>query len=102
MLDLQPDTKYLITLDHWFYAPNGSQYNAVWGTVDIPIEVRTFDVPAFMVIGKNGREVHVLASRVTTSVRSEQKPNVEMSYNDKFENGHNITYTTPTRIYIAE
>lgn len=27
--------KYLITTDHWFVAPNGLMYNAVWGEVEI-------------------------------------------------------------------
>ena len=27
--------KYLITTDAWFYAPDGKQYNAVWGEVEI-------------------------------------------------------------------
>ena len=26
--------KYLITTDDWFFAPNGEQYTAVWGTVN--------------------------------------------------------------------
>lgn len=27
--------KYLITTDNWFYAPNGKQYKAAWGDVQI-------------------------------------------------------------------
>ena len=28
---LPPKQKYLITVDNWFYAPNGQNYKAVWG-----------------------------------------------------------------------
>jgi len=27
--------KYLITTDNWFFAPDGRQYRAVWGEVEI-------------------------------------------------------------------
>ena len=27
--------KYLITTDNWFYAPDGKEYRAAWGDVEI-------------------------------------------------------------------
>lgn len=27
--------KFIITTDHWFYAPDGKMYNAAWGEVKI-------------------------------------------------------------------
>lgn len=32
-LNIAPGQKGLVTLDNWFYAPNGRQYRAVFGTV---------------------------------------------------------------------
>lgn len=103
MLDLQPDTKYLITLDHWFYAPNGSQYNAVWGTVELPVgyAVKYAENPT-IVVGKNGSEISIISSRMLTAIRCERRPYTDFGQNDKFENGHNYEYTTSTRIYSAE
>lgn len=32
-LNIEPGQKALVTVDNWFYAPDGQQYRAVFGTV---------------------------------------------------------------------
>jgi hypothetical protein len=32
-INISVGEKILVTTDHWFYAPDGKQYRAVWGTV---------------------------------------------------------------------
>ncbi|QFQ87340.1 hypothetical protein F8A10_07830 [Paracoccus kondratievae] len=38
---IMPGQKYLITTDNWFFAPDGENYRAVWGTVNAVVDAET-------------------------------------------------------------
>ena len=38
---IQPGCKYLITADDWFFAPDGENYRAAWGTVHSVVDAQS-------------------------------------------------------------
>lgn len=100
--------KYLISTDAWFYAPDGRQYNAVWGEVEIVsdsilgIKTNVRSSNWFAKIGSEENHVIVAGCQIHYAIKCEDKPN------DGLVNDHRITdqrvkvYTRPCQIYIAE
>lgn len=85
--------KYLITTDDWFYAPDGNQYRAVWGSCKA---VKVDDVLGFspirpstnwyLMVGSTRRGVILAGCRIHYAVKSDKMPDDEHEgayYTDK-------------------
>lgn len=98
--------KYLITTDQWFYAPDGQQYRAAWGNV----EVLTDDVLGvktnrnasnwFAKVGSEDNHVIIAGCQIHYSVKCENKPNTDKIIDCKPEDG--TEFKRLTGIYIAQ
>lgn len=70
--------KYLITVDDWFYAPDGKQYHAVFGTIQgfhnsletlgIKVNIRSADW--YMSIG-NGNTMSIAGCRIHYAIQTD-------------------------------
>lgn len=100
--------KYLITTDGWFIAPDGKQYCAVWGDVEI-VEDTFLGVKTnrnssnwFARIGNANNHVIVAGCQIHYAVKCANKPNVEEV--EAYTTGENgiHRFKRPSDIYIAE
>ena len=76
--------KYLITTNEWFYAPDGKQYRAVWGEVELlqtkdVLGVEPNRVTANWTLRVGTEEDHILIGgcQINYSVKCENKPNTK-------------------------
>lgn len=100
--------KYLITTDNWFFCPDGKQYKAVWGDVEIlddsilGIKTNRNSSNWFLKIGKNDKEVYVAGCQIHYSVKCNVRPNTDC-VEEYTTNDEGIKfYERPTNIWIAE
>ena len=72
--------KYLINLDSWFIAPDGKQYKAVWGEVEIitdsflGIKTNAKSSNWFAKIGSEDNHVIVAGCQIHYATKSNKKP----------------------------
>jgi len=101
--------KYLITTDAWFYAPDGKQYKAAWGDVEI-IEDTSLGLKTnrnstnwYAKVGSNQNHILIAGCQIHYAVKCEEKPNTESSedWQADAQNGVKL-YERPTSIYIAQ
>ena len=100
--------KYLITTDNWFIAPDGKEYKAVWGNVEI-LEDKFLGVATnrnssnwFAKVGSEQNHIIVAGCQIHYAARCEEKPNTGKV--ESWSTGENgcKEFQTPTRIYISE
>jgi hypothetical protein len=100
--------KYLITTDNWFIAPDGKEYKAVWGNVEI-LEDKFLGVATnrnssnwFAKVGSEQTHIIVAGCQIHYAARCKDKPNTGKV--ESWTTGENgcKEFQTPTRIYIAE
>jgi hypothetical protein len=102
--------RYLITTDNWFYAPDGKQYRAVWGKVQIfpdtilGVKTNAKSSNWYAVVGENGNEIIIAGCQIHYAVRSEIRPNDDAhrhwEHNEK-KDGIN-RYDIPCMIWFTE
>ena len=101
--------KYLITTDAWFYAPDGKQYKAAWGDVQI-IEDTFLGLKAnrnssnwFAKVGSEKKHIVIAGCQMHYAVKCEEKPNTEASedWQADAQNGVKL-YERPSSIYVAQ
>lgn len=100
--------KYLITTDNWFYAPDGKQYNSVWGNVEIVsdsvlgIKTNVRSSNWFAKVGNEENYIIVAGCQIHYAVKCEKKPNMDDILEHRVDAGKYVTSTRPSQIYIAE
>lgn len=101
--------KYLITTDSWFYAPDGKQYRAVWGHVEIVsdeilgIKTNARSANWFAKTGTEDNHVIIAGCQIHYAVRCEKRPDTtDVADYTVSDNGKFTPYDRPTTIYIAE
>ena len=100
--------KYLITTDNWFFAPDGQQYKAAWGEVEIlsddilGIKTNRIATNWFAKVGSEDSHVIVAGCQIHYSVRCEQRPDNNPLMSDDTYEGKPIKTELPSRIYFAE
>ena len=73
--------KYLITTDAWFFAPDGKQYKAVWGDVEIiedtflGLKTNKNSSNWFAKISGENSHVIIAGCQIHYAVKCEEKPN---------------------------
>ena len=102
--------KYLITTDSWFIAPDGLQYKAAWGIVEILqdsfLGVKTNGRSAnwFAKVGSESKHVIIAGCQIHYGVRCKDEPKnhkIEDFRVNKDNSGVNY-YDRPGYVYIAE
>jgi len=101
--------KYLITSDNWFYAPDGLQYRAAWGNVNViedsalGLKTNRNSTNWYAKIGSENNHCIIAGCQIHYAVKCDNKPNTEdvKAYDADAANGKK-DYERPTNIYIAE
>jgi hypothetical protein len=98
--------KVLMTTDRWFFAPDGNQYRAVWGTLKVIHEAgkslgfipNRSHANWFYEIGN----MIIMGCQVLYITACPDKPNTEPTAERKIgEKGEVYEYKVPTVIYIC-
>lgn len=105
LTSLKVGTKALITTDNWFFAPDGLQYRAVYGTVK-----GVFTDNETLGVKTNARSTNwyaqvgnmVIAGCQIHYVVITEEVNLGHVYDYAVENGEVKRFTTPPRIYDAD
>ena len=99
--------KYLITTDNWFMAPDGKQYNAVWGEVEIVndsilgIKTNARSSNWFAKVGGENNHVIVAGCQIHYACKSDSKPET-MSEDITVTDGVRKTEERIHSVYVAE
>lgn len=99
--------KYLITTDAWFYAPDGKQYNAVWGEVEIVsdsilgIKTNVRSSNWFAKVGTEHKHVIVAGCQIHYALKCDAPPNTNEIYDYRVTDSGLLNYKRPSQIYIA-
>ena len=101
--------KYLITTDAWFYAPDGKQYKAAWGDVQIiedtflGLKTNRNSSNWFAKVGSEQKHIIIAGCQIHYAVKCEEKPNTEASedWQADAQNGVKL-YERPSSIYVAQ
>ena len=101
--------RYLITTDDWFFAPDGKQYKAVWGNVEIledtflGVKTNRNSANWFAKVGSEQNHVIVAGCQVHYATRCEEKPYTGLTEDWKLDDQAGvIVFEKPSSIYIAE
>ncbi len=75
--------KYLITTDGWFFAPDGFQYSAAWGTCEIITTEEAFNFKPtrpstnwFVRVGKGENSIIIAGCQIHYALKTETKPTI--------------------------
>ncbi len=98
--------KYLITTNEWFIAPDGKNYKAAWGEVEIVedsfLGVKTNRMSAnwFAKVGSEKSHLIIAGCQIQYAIKTEQQPNQEMSEDWQADANKVNIYQRPNPIYI--
>ena len=100
---------YLITTDNWFIAPDGKQYKAVWGNVEIlnsdealGIKTNARSTNWFVKIGTKNNHVLIAGCQIHYSVKCNNEPELSDDISDwSVDSGQAKEYLRPSMIYCA-
>jgi len=101
------DGKYLITTDAWFYGADGKQYKSVWGEVEIVsdailgIKTNVRSSNWFAKVGTENNHVIIAGCQIHYAVKTDEKPNVDLTDDYSIDDGSVKEYKRPTSIYIV-
>lgn len=105
---MEDGVKYLITTSNWFFAPDGQNYKAVWGTAQL-FEESIFDTEAsrqganwYVKIGSNNKHCLITGCQIHYAVRCENRPSNAPCVGEEIHEGKLMYSNRMTRIYIAE
>jgi len=101
--------KYLINTDSWFVAPDGNQYKAVWGEIEIVedsflgLKTNRNSTNWFAKVGSEDKHVIVAGCQIHYASKCENRPHTGKTIGWDADATNGIKeYEAPTRIYIAE
>lgn len=101
------NNNYLITTDAWFFAPDGLQYRAVWGNVQIiedsflGIKTNRNSSNWFAKVGTDENHVIIAGCQIHYAVKSDTAPNTNKVEDYAVDASNLNTYIRPTSIYLA-
>ena len=99
---------YLITTDNWFIAPDGKEYKAVWGNVEIlndtflGIQTNRNATNWYAKVGTEDNHVIVAGCQIHYAVKSKEKPFTDFSECWTSSEKGCTNFIAPNKIYIAE
>lgn len=100
--------KYLITTDHWFYAPDGESYRSVWGTCVLYKAEDVFGfIPArpstnwFLRVGTEDSHLIIAGCQIHYAMRCESAPDSRFKGQRYTDKDTGVEYTAD-KIYAIE
>lgn len=101
--------KYLITTDAYFLAPDGKEYKAAWGEVEIlndsflGIKTNARSSNWFAKIGSEYNHIIIAGCQIHYAIKCINKPNTSKAESWTFDAANGAKeFVLPTKIYIAE
>ncbi|MCP4551944.1 MAG: hypothetical protein GY834_07900 [Bacteroidetes bacterium] len=100
--------KYLITTDSWFTAPNGKQYKAAWGNVEIVddsilgLKTNRMSTNWFAKVGSEDKHIIIAGCQIHYAIKRNDKPNLEPSEDWQADANKLNIFERPSHIYVAE
>jgi hypothetical protein len=100
--------KYLITTDGWFFGPDGRQYKAVWGEVEVTddsvlgIKTNSRSTNWYVKVGTDDSNVIVAGCQIHYAVKCDDKPNAGLVKENHVHEGNVVENKVGSYIYIAE
>lgn len=100
--------KYLISTDNFFTAPDGKDYQAVWGNVEIVgddilgIKTNARSANWFAKVGTEDNHVIVAGCQIHYAVKCENRPSDTGGRTWETKEGECIEVRTPNKIYFTE
>lgn len=100
--------KYLITTNEWFIAPDGQQYRAAWGEVEIindsvlGVKTNRQSTNWFAKVGSEEKHIIIAGCQIYYAVKSANKPSIDLVLDWHLDAQHYREQKTPSRIYFAE
>lgn len=101
---------YLITTDNWFIAPDGREYKAAWGYVEIVedsligVKTNRNSTNWFAKVGNNDCHIVIAGCQIHYAIRCEQRPNNggTVTWGTDPSTGRVFECESPPRVYIFE
>jgi len=99
--------KYLISTDSWFFAPDGRQYNAVWGEVKISedtflgIKTNRNSSNWFAIVGPDHNHVVIAGCQIHYAVKCNSRPKFKNVADFRVTDNGLKEFIRPSQIYIA-
>lgn len=100
--------KYLITTDAWFYAPDGKQYRAVYGDVEIlgdnilGIKTNARSSNWFAKVGTESNHIIIAGCQIHYAIRTDEAPNMNNVFDESIDNGEVKKFVRSNQIYVFE
>ena len=100
--------KYLITADSWFITPDGKQYKAAWGEVEIitdeflGVTTNRNSSNWFAKIGNDEKHIVIAGCEIHYAVKCEEEPITDSVMDYSTSDSKCSEFLRPTQIYIAE
>lgn len=98
--------KYIITADNWFVAPDGQEYRAAWGEVEIltdailGVETNRNSSNWYAKIGSEEKHVIIAGCQIHYAARCEKKPSAASV--ERYNEVKGELYFYKRAIYFAE
>lgn len=100
--------KYLITTDGWFTAPNGKQYKAAWGNVEI-IEDTSLGLKTnrnstnwYAKVGSEDNHIIIAGCQIHYAIKCENEPACQPSEDWQADANKLHVFDAPNKIYVAQ
>lgn len=100
--------KYLITTDNWFIAPDGQQYQSIWGEIEIledsilGIKTNSRSSNWYIKIGTEKNHVIVAGCQIHYACKSENKPSKQGCLSWNLTGTDYKEKKVPSKIYFTE
>lgn len=100
--------KYLITTDAWFYAPDGKQYRAVYGDVQIlgdnvlGIKTNARSSNWFAKVGTELNHIIIAGCQIHYAIRTDEVPKMNSVFDESIESGEVKKFIRSNQIYVFE
>ena len=100
--------KYIITTTDWFTTPNGREYRAVWGDVEVlndsilGIKTNRNSTNWYLKVGTDDNHVIIAGCQVNYAVKSESSPITdEKVMHEIWGDGNHLEFKRNNPIYFA-
>lgn len=100
--------KYLITTDEWFTAPDGIQYKAAWGDVEVledsflGLKTNRNSTNWFAKVGSEDNHIIIAGCQIHYAIRCEEQPECADAKDWQADANKLNVFKAPNRIYLAQ
>lgn len=100
--------KYIIKTDAWFYGPDGKQYNAVWGDVEIMsdsilgIKTNARSSNWYAKVGTEENHVVIAGCQIHYATKCNAEPDDNLVDDYSIDSGKVTQFKRPNNIYVAK